>query len=485
MKERQKERLMVAMIVASQVSPSFMFSGVAVAVPSMGEELGLGATALGLVETLFLAGSVAFLLPLGRLADATNRARLYKLGLLAFGLSSGLIGVLSDALPILCLRLFQGICSALLSATGAALLADLVPAERRGRAYGASIGAIYVGLSLGPVVAGVLVDAWAWRAVFSFGGALLLVMYAVVELGLPSRWRRPQPGAIHLPSAALVLAAVLALVFGTASMARPALGCALLAAGVIVAVVFVLLQRRLSNPLLDVHALARRHVMRDALIIQLLLYMSAFCSVFMLSIFLQTCQGRGAQTSGLMLAISAVLMAVVAPVAGTLADRVRPRVLTCLGVALVTLASFQGCLLDMDASLGEVAGILVCQGLGFGLFSSPNMTVIMNSVERHELSSASALSAKARGLGMISGMLVTGLLISLRYGGEAIAAAPERFVGIQVVSFVVLAALNSAGLILGLLGLRHGGVDEGGAGDGGASDADAGDGEAGELSRPR
>ena len=81
-----RNRLLVWAIIASQFAPPFMFSGVAL--PAMGADLNAGATSLGLVETSFLAGSLAFLLPVGRLADASEKNTLYELGLLGFGISS-------------------------------------------------------------------------------------------------------------------------------------------------------------------------------------------------------------------------------------------------------------------------------------------------------------------------------------------------------------------------------------------------------------
>jgi MFS family permease len=89
-------RLLVPAIAAAQFAPPFMISGVAVALPAMGADLAAGATALSLVETLFLAASVAMLLPAGRLADATDKAPLYKLGMAAFALSSIAIGLVSS-----------------------------------------------------------------------------------------------------------------------------------------------------------------------------------------------------------------------------------------------------------------------------------------------------------------------------------------------------------------------------------------------------
>jgi MFS family permease len=450
--------LLVWLIVASQFAPPFMFSGVAVALPKLGLDLGAGATALNLVESLFLAGTVALLLPIGRLADATDKRRLFKLGLLAFGLFSALLGALSSVPLVLAVRFLQGACAALLGATGPALVADLVPPERRGKVYGASIGVIYAGLTLGPISAGMIVDAWSWRGVFFVGAAMLLCMYVLVELRLPSSWR-PARRAVHLPSAALIFAAVLCLVFGSASIARGPIGATLLGAGVVLAVVFVAVQRRIDRPLLDVGALMRHRVMRAALLVQMLLYMSAFCSTFMLSIYMQVSLGHPAQTSGWMLSISAVLMAVMAPVAGALADRLRPILIAGLGVALVLTASLLATRLTIDSSLAEVAAVLATQGLGFALFSSPNMTIIMNSAAESEVSMASALGAKSRSLGMIAGMLVTGLLIALRIGDEAVADHPVEFVGVVVTAFSILAVSNSLALLVSVVtGLRSRGA---------------------------
>src|SRR2546427_4403551 len=155
--------LLVPAIAASQFAPPFMISGVAVALPALGTDLAAGATALSLVETVFLAAAVALLLPAGRLADASDKAMLYKVGMVTFALSSLLVGLVSSVPAILCLRFVQGITSAAVQAAGPAIIADAVPPERRGRAYGIIIGSIYAGPTLAPICAGVLGDLAGWR----------------------------------------------------------------------------------------------------------------------------------------------------------------------------------------------------------------------------------------------------------------------------------------------------------------------------------
>ncbi len=443
-------RLLVWALAASQFAPPFMFAGVAVALPAMGADLKAGATSLGLVETLFLAGSLAFLLPVGRLADAGDKKTLFKLGLLSFALTSVLIGVSSSMPVILIIRFLQGVTAAVCSTTGPAILADIVPAEKRGGAYGKLLGAVYAGLTLGPICAGFLIDAMGWRAVFLASAALLLLGHLLMRFMLPSAWRRPVEW-LHVPSTVLVVAAVLCLVAGSAVLRYGPAGYGLLAGGLVLATVFVLSQRALRRPLLDVGALMRNHVLRGALLVQMLLYMSAFSSIFMLSIYLQVSLGHSARTAGQVLAIGSVLMAVMSPVAGLLADRWPPRLISSFGVGAVLTSVLMATALSERSSLIAVTLVLAVQGLGFAFFSSPNMTTIMNSVPASATSTASALAAKSRSLGMVCGMLVTAVLISINLGNDPVEHHPIRFIGIMVTAFVALAATSAAALAVSAL----------------------------------
>jgi MFS family permease len=449
-------RLLVPAIIASQFAGPFMFSGVAVALPGMGTDLGAGATALGLVETLFLAGSVALLLPLGRLADASDKATIYKLGLASFGVSSLAVAFFSSMPVILLLRFLQGVTASATAATAPAIIADLVPPERRGAAYGMMIAAVYAGLTLGPVCAGFLVDHWGWRAVFWAGGALVVLGYFAIQLLLPSAWRRPVPRAVHVPSTLLVVAAMLLLALGCSTLRVPLLGYGGMAAGLALTAAFILLQRRVAQPLLNIEVLMRNTVLSAALLVQLLLYTQAFCSVFMVSIFMQVVLGESARTAGQVLAIGSLLMALIAPLAGALSDKYRAVFVSTIGVGIAFASALFALTLDQDAGLIHVAAMLAVQGIGFAFFSSPNMTTIMNAVPANRRSIASALAAQARSLGMLAGMLVTAASVSLYIGNQALDRDPLLFVRTMTSAFLVLAALSLAALALSVRsGLRN------------------------------
>ena len=446
--------LLVPAIAASQFAPPFMISGVAVALPALGADLGAGATALSLVETLFLAAAVALLLPAGRLGDAADKATLYKLGMAAFALSSIAIGLVSSVPAILALRLLQGACSAAVQAAGPALIADAVPPERRGRAYGITIGAVYAGLTLGPIFAGFLVELAGWRAVFIAGGAVVLLLLAPIHFMLPAAWRRPAPRAVHVPSTVLVSAAMLALVGGAATVREGALGYGAMALGLALLAAFLFLQRRVAQPLLNVEVLARNRVLRNALLVQWLLYCNAFGTTFLLSLHMQSVLGHSPNTAGQVIAVGTLLMAAIAPLAGVLTDRTRPAAIAAVGVAVALAAALGATQLGAGSPLLFVALVLAVQGVGFAFFSSPNMTMVMNAVPPDRTGIASALTATARSLGMVSGMLIVAALVSLNLGHAPVDADPARFVATMQLSFWILAALTAAALALSLVGVR-------------------------------
>ncbi|HFE47114.1 MAG TPA: MFS transporter [Nannocystis exedens] len=447
-----ESRFVAWVVIAGHFAGPFMFSAVAVALPPLGAELSAGASDLGLVETLFLAGSVAFLLPVGRLADVADRRTLYRAGLAIFGLASLAIAASGSMEVILVLRFVQGIGSAVISATGPAILADLVMPERRGRAYGWAIGVTYGGLTLGPLVGGVLISAWGWRAVFVGGAMLLLGAYALLRRYLRSRFQWPPAGALHLPSIGLVVTSVVAVVFGAAFLDRPLLGGSMVAVGLALGAVFTLWQTRLPSPLLDVDALLKNRVLRGALVVQALLYMSAYASLFMLSLYLQAVLGRTPALAGRVLALGTVLMAVCAPIAGALADRLRPALLASVGVASVLLSSLLAVALGPGSELHAVVMVLAAQGIGFAFFSSPNMTLIMNSVPNSAVGGASALGATSRSFGMISGMLMISVLLTLALGDLPVASAPLRFIEVMHSAYSLLAVAGALALVLCLRG---------------------------------
>lgn len=448
MDEARRDRWLKRAILASQFAPAFMFSGVAVALPDMSRELQPSARELGLVETLFLAGSASFLLPMGRYSDASDARTLYRFGMYAFACLTLLLAFVPTTQMMLVLRFVQGAAAALITTTGPAILAQLVPPERRGRAFGAAIGITYAGLSAGPLCAGWLVEWGGWRAVYAAGAALLLLFALPVQRWMECRWRAPGRGSVHFASAALLACAVLLLVFGSAFWREGKAGAAAIAGAIVLGGAFAMWQLRLERPLLDLRALRGNRVLGAALAVQGLLYMNAYANIVLLSLHLQVVLAKGAPFAGQVLASGSALMAALAPFSGRLAERWQARRVAAAGVVVILVMALCATRLDAEHGPWFVALLLSLHGIGFALFSTPNMTIIMGAVPAGSLGTASALGAKARSLGMIGGMLVLAVLMASAFGSAPVQSAPAKLVAVEQSAYAALAV--SGGLALAL-----------------------------------
>ncbi|MEZ6037684.1 MAG: MFS transporter [Planctomycetota bacterium] len=449
--DRPADRWLVRTIVLAQFGPAFMFSGVAVALPAMGHELGLSATTLGLVETTFLASSAGFLLIAGRLADMVSRAALFRWSLFAFGVLSLALGFVSSGWVVLTLRVLQGMSSAIAGASGPALLMELVPVERRGRVFGAMMGAAYAGLALGPIAAGLVIDWFGWREVFWCGGAQILLgaLPAFLQTAAGERPAARRAGStLHLPSSALLLLAMAAVVVAVSLGEHGGAVGGWIAAAVVAFGAFLWWQPRLDAPLLDLGELRRNGRLAAALCVQLLLYLNAYNSIFMLSLFLQVAKGLDPHHAGLWLMAGSLVMASIAPSAGRLADRVRPELVAGFGTACVVVSSVLGCTLDATSAPWLVGVVLAVQGLGFGLFSSPNLSLILGALPRERSGFASAVAAWSRSLGMFSGMAVTSALIAVHFGEREVREDPAGVVSTVHSAYLVLVVTSALALVV-------------------------------------
>lgn len=399
----------------------FMFSGAGVALPAMSRELAMGGATLGLFETLYLGLVAALILPAGRLADTGDKTSFFLLGVGGFTLATLGLGLANSVPLVLFSRIAQGVSAALIGATNMAILAESVPRNRLGRAMGLNIGAVYIGLSAGPFVAGVVTTYLGWRWVYLVSAILSGVATVVANKGLLRKWHRPElvfdwPGAL-LSGGGLVL-----LIAGSAVVGTSPLGWLLVLAGCLALYLFLRVEKTSPSPLLDVVLLVGRPILLRALLVQILTYAGAFGVSFLFSLYLQEAHGWTPEKTGRILMISPVLMALGAPFAGRLADRFRPQLLAAIGVSFIfagTLAAWQVGRLD---SLSLLVISLVMHGLGFALFSSPNMAVIMSSVSKERTGMASALAAQMRSLGMVFSMMMITVFLAINLGAEGLSA---------------------------------------------------------------
>ena len=173
-----KRSVLLVATFAAFLTP-FMGSAVNLALPSIGKDLEADAIELGWVISSFILSSAIFLLPLGRMADIIGRKKVFFYGILIFTISTFLILFAWNIKILILLRTLQGVASAMIFSTSLAIITSVFQPGERGRAMGINITAVYLGLSLGPVIGGILTQYLGWKSIFAF-----LIPFGIVSLVL-------------------------------------------------------------------------------------------------------------------------------------------------------------------------------------------------------------------------------------------------------------------------------------------------------------
>ncbi|NCC36187.1 MAG: MFS transporter, partial [Chloroflexia bacterium] len=229
-------------------------------------------------------------------------------------------------------------------------------------------------------------------------------------------------------------------------------GAVLLALALLGFVLFFRLQVRSPHPVFQVSLLVENRVFAFSCLAALLNYSATFGTTFLMSLYLQYIQGLPPQTAGLVLMAQPVMMALFSPAAGRLSDRVEPRLLASagMGVTVAGMLVFTG--LGAETPLGWIGANLVLLGLGFALFSSPNMSAIMGSVAKHQYGLASGTAATMRLLGQMTSMATATVVLALLVGRPLDDEAEVERAALELVSSgrttVVVVSLGAAGALL-------------------------------------
>lgn len=447
----------------------FIISAVNVAMPVIQADLNLKAVAMTWVPTVYMLAMAITLVPVGALADLHGRRKIFGIGLIVFTAASGLAGLSPNAAMLILSRALQGIGAGMFVGTGMAILTSVFPPEKRGRVLGIYTAAVYLGVSAGPFIGGILTGHFGWRSLFFLMLPLGLVCILLTRLFLRGEWQGADTGPFDLGGSILYAIAVASLVYG-ASIVTTGIGAGLTVFGLLCGFVFFLHQYRSVHPVLDVRLFTGNHAFTFSCLAALLNYSATFAVTFLLSLYLQYIQNMTPQAAGTLLVVQPVVMALGSPLVGRLSERIEARWLTSGGMLMTTIGIACYTQLDGATPRSWILANLVFLGAGFALFSSPNISAIMGSVDKGRYGVASGVVAVMRLLGQMLSMAMATVVLALMLGNVLITPSlyPRFLRSIHVV-FACSAALCALGVFFSFArGKTGGGV---GPGKGGLAEA--------------
>lgn len=429
----------------------FMSASLNVALPSIGRELSLDAVTLGWITTADTLAGAALLVPFGRIGDIYGRKKIFISGIAIFALASLFAGMATSGVMLISFRVLQGVGVAMFVATGIALLTSIFPADERGKVLGINVAAIYSGLTLGPLLGGVLTEHLGWRSIFFLTFSLGLVITGILLWRLKGEWTGAKGEKFDFAGSVIYSFALAALAYGFVSLPAT-LGVCSIVVGIIGVLAFARLEMRIRSPLLDIKLFKNSRAFTFSSLATLLGNGTFLVVPFFISLYLQYVKGFDPESAGLTLVALYAMSAIFSPLAGRLSDRIEPRIVASTGVALLTVGLVMLVFLSDKPPLELVIANLVLIGFGQAFFSSPNTNVVMSSAPKAAYGVASATIATMRQIGVVLGMGVTMIMLSLYIGRVPI--TPEYYALFQEsmkTSFIILAILCFAGIFVSLV----------------------------------
>lgn len=404
--------ILAAVLVGTVMGP-IDASVVYIALPAMTKYFGVAPATMSWVSMAYLLVMASFLLSFGRLGDLLGFRKLFLSGLLLFVVTSALCGMAPSLGVLIFLRALQAAGAGMAMSMSTAIITAVFPSEERGRALGISAMVMALGLAAGPSLGGLLVSTVGWRAIFFVNvplGIIALIWCYRVLPDIQGQGRR----SFDWLGALLAFAGLGTLLLFVDWVSTGGWSWSTILFGLTALVSlgwFFLLEKSIAEPMLDL-GLFRSRVFSAANAAALLNFMTQYVIVFVTPFLFQQAIGLSAARAGQIMTAFPLAVLVMAPLSGTLSDKIGQRWLAFTGSLACTVGA---ALLAWFSGSGAVLGVALCLsvfGLGTGIFQSPNTSAVMGSVPKPRLGIASSVLATTRNVGMVLGIVIAGAMLS-------------------------------------------------------------------------
>ncbi|NMB53633.1 MAG: MFS transporter [Leptolinea sp.] len=435
-----------------------------ISLPTLEKDLNASFATIQWVVLAYLLTVTVLLLGIGRLADISGKKSIFVTGFVVFTLGSLFCGLSSSAGMLIAFRILQAIGAACLMALGPALLAESFPPEERGSALGINGLSVSLGIILGPTLGGIILANLGWHWIFFVNVPVGLIAIPVAIRSLPvSEKQRGEvfdfPGAIALfcGLSSLLFALTISQEMGFLSLPSVVLFFFF----IFCFVLFIRIEKRVTQPVIELDLFTNK-LFSVNLITGFLTFVASAGTVFLIPFYLQNVLGFDPEMAGLLMAVFPVMLGIAGPISGWLSDRFGFRLLTVIGLAVLSLSYFNLSRLSILTTWQEFILFYSPIGIGMGLFQSPNNSAILGAASTRRLGVASGLLAITRTLGQTSGIAVMGALWTAMvfrqsgYLAEGATAAPAAFqVSGLHITCLSMGFLLAFGLVLSLIAWRR------------------------------
>ena len=430
----------------------FASNAVNIIIPTVAAEFHMSNIVQNWITIIFFLVMAMLSIPAGQISGKYGLKKITILSSALFVIISIVNVFVTTSEQFLFCRLVLGLVLAFINVTSMAMVVSAFDPQERGKALGLNITGVYVGLSLSPFLGGVLNYQLGWRSVILFSVPFLIVIIALL-LKIDEEWITFEGIPIDMKGSITYAIGIALFIYGF-TILNESMGIILTILGIIILVAFALIELRQEHPVFDIKFLKNREFL-SANLASLCAYLATFAVTTILNYHLQYIKGFDSQTAGIILLVAPVCQVILAPIAGRLADKYIPQILAAIGMALGTISLVLFSTLSFETSLSFVVVSMVIYGVGFGLFSPPNTSVIMGSVPPKDTSIASASVSTVRTVGQAMSMGILTLIFAFIMGNVAIVPdVYQLLISSCQITCIICVGLCLASVFASLVGFR-------------------------------
>jgi EmrB/QacA subfamily drug resistance transporter len=430
-----------------------------ISLPILSVELKSDFVVIQWVVLAYLLTITTLLLGVGRLADIIGKKVLYVSGFFVFLVGSLLCGLSQTAGWLIAFRVLQAIGASFLMALGPALLAEGFPPEERGQALGISGLSVSLGIILGPTLGGLILGNFSWHWIFFVNLPVGIIGIPLAIRFLPRSTKRSGEEFDFL-GAFLLLISLSSLLFSltyaqSLGLTNP-IPIGLFASFILFLAIFIKVELSLKQPVVDL-SLFKNMLFSVNLITGFLTFVANAGTIFLIPFYLQNVLKYDPETAGLLLAVFPITLGLSGPLSGWLSDRFGFRLLTIVGLAILSFGYFGMVRLSVTTTWQGFILALIPIGIGMGVFQSPNNSAILGTAAANRLGVVSGLMAITRTLGQTTGIAIIGAfwtaMVFKQTGfiseGATYASGSAQVIGLHYV-FILLGSILFGGMSLSI-----------------------------------
>ena len=408
------------------------------------------------VTLVYILVCASLMLILGKISDLIGRKKIYAGGMAVFTLGLMACSLAQNIGQLILFRILQAVGAAMSVACGPAIVTQAFPPEERGKGLGLLGVSVSLGFIVGPTLGGFLLQWLNWRSIFYIRVPVGLITLFMILVLLKKDQIRPGRIRLDFRGAFFSSAGIFCLVLGMSQINKFGLMsfvvCLLIGLGLLNLVVFVFIERRVKEPIIDL-SLFKNRVFSSAIWSLFLIFVAAPGYILIMPFYLMHGLGLTASAAGLLMAVNAMTTIVVGPISGSLSDRFGPVWFSTIGAAATAAAFYLMRGFGLETHIAAIVPVLVLLGLGIGAFQPANNSIIMGAVSKEHLGTASALIATQRQVGLSLGMALAGSIFSARRAMHQVELSRRGLETDHVVSLSIPLAFQDTLLISVFVGL--------------------------------